>query len=50
VRSILGLLSVGAALGDTLEFIATGSQAEVALQALTELLTKEPPELNTANR
>jgi len=40
VRSILGLLSVGAALGDTLEFIATGSQAEQALAALTEFLTK----------
>lgn len=41
VRSILGFLSLGAALGDTLEFIATGSQAEQALQALAELLTRE---------
>src|ERR1035437_6721883 len=32
VRSILGLLSVGTALGDTLEFIAPGSQAEPALK------------------
>jgi phosphotransferase system HPr (HPr) family protein len=42
VRSILGLLSTGTALGDTLEFIATGSQAEQALTALTELLTRQP--------
>jgi phosphocarrier protein len=42
VRSILGLLSVGTALGDTLEFIATGSQAGQALKALAELLTREP--------
>ncbi|HUJ09986.1 MAG TPA: HPr family phosphocarrier protein [Verrucomicrobiae bacterium] len=40
VRSILGLLSLGTALGDKLEFIATGSQAEQALQALKELLTE----------
>jgi len=46
VRSVLGLLSVGTALGDTLEFIATGSQAEQALQALAELLTKQPPSSN----
>lgn len=44
VRSILGLLSVGTALGDTLEFIATGSQSAPALKALVDLLTKEPPE------
>jgi phosphocarrier protein len=50
VRSVLGLLSVGAALGDSLEFIATGSQTEPALKALAELLTKEPPEANAANR
>ncbi len=41
VRSILGVLSIGAALGDTLEFIATGSQAADALKALTDLLTHE---------
>jgi len=40
VRSILGLLSVGVTLGDTLEFIATGQQAAEALAALTELLGK----------
>jgi phosphocarrier protein HPr len=38
VRSILGLLSVGVALGDTLEFIATGAQAREALAALAEFL------------
>jgi len=43
VRSILGFLSLGTALGDTLEFIATGSQTEQALQALAELLTREAP-------
>jgi phosphocarrier protein len=42
VRSILGLLSVGTILGDTLEFIATGSQAKQALKMLAELLTKQP--------
>ena len=42
VRSILGLLSVGTALGDTVEFIAAGSQAEQALTGLAELLTREP--------
>jgi phosphotransferase system HPr (HPr) family protein len=44
VRSILGLLSVGTSLGDTLEFIATGSQAEEALKALAELLTRPAAE------
>jgi phosphocarrier protein HPr len=43
VRSILGLLSLGATLGDKLEFIATGAQAEQALEALTALLTKDTP-------
>jgi phosphocarrier protein HPr len=41
VRSILGVLSIGATLGDTLEFIATGSQAADALKALAELLADE---------
>lgn len=41
VRSILGFLSMGTVLGDTLEFIATGSQAEPALKALEDLLTKQ---------
>jgi phosphocarrier protein len=50
VRSVLGLLSVGAALGDTLEFIATGSQATLALSALADLLAKEPPEVSAVNQ
>ena len=40
VRSILGVLSLGVALGDTLEFIATGSQASQALEALEKLIKK----------
>jgi phosphotransferase system HPr (HPr) family protein len=40
VRSVLGLLSVGAKHGETLEFIATGAQAAEALAALAELLSK----------
>ena len=38
VRSILGFLSLGAALGDRLEFIATGLQATQALEALEKLV------------
>jgi phosphocarrier protein HPr len=38
VRSILGFLSLEIALGDTLEFIATGSQSSEALKALEELM------------
>ena len=41
VRSILGVLSIGAALGDTLEFIATGSQSADALKALADLLAND---------
>jgi phosphocarrier protein HPr len=41
VRSVLGVLSIGAAAGDTLEFIATGSQSADALKALSELLANE---------
>lgn len=41
VRSILGFLSLGAALGDSLEFIATGSQADEALKALAKLMETE---------
>jgi phosphocarrier protein HPr len=48
VRSVLGFLSLGAALGDTLEFIATGSQAEQALKALAELLAKETPAIDAS--
>jgi phosphocarrier protein HPr len=43
VRSILGLLSIGAALGDKLEFIATGAQAEQALAALAKFMKGEQP-------
>ncbi len=43
VLSILGLLSVGVTLGDSLEFIATGKQAKEALTALTEFLSTEAP-------
>jgi phosphotransferase system HPr (HPr) family protein len=49
VRSVLGLLSVGAAIGDSLEFIATGSQAEPALKALDQFLTEESAEAPAAN-
>jgi phosphocarrier protein len=45
VRSVIGLLSLGAARGDTLEFIATGTEAAAALAALAELLNK--PHANT---
>ena len=38
VRSILGFLSVGVAIGDTLEFIATGTRAGEALKALEKLM------------
>lgn len=41
VRSILGFLSIGAKQGDTLEFIATGAQADEALAALEALLRKD---------
>jgi phosphocarrier protein HPr len=38
VRSILGFLSMGAVLGDALEFIATGAQAEQALETLAQFM------------
>ena len=41
VRSVLGVLSIGAAVGDTLEFIATGTQATEALKTLADLLADE---------
>ena len=43
VRSILGFLSLGAALGDALEFIATGAQANEALQALAKFMKGDQP-------
>jgi len=39
VKSVLSFLSTGIALGDTVEFIATGPHATEALVALAELLT-----------
>jgi phosphocarrier protein HPr len=50
VRSVLGFLSIGAAPGDTLEFIATGSQAADALKALAELLADEEKANNGSTR
>jgi phosphotransferase system HPr (HPr) family protein len=41
VRSILGFLSLGSVLGDKLEFIATGAQAEQALDALAKFMKGE---------
>jgi phosphotransferase system HPr (HPr) family protein len=38
VKSIVGVLSLGIELGETLEFIATGAQAEEALGALRALV------------
>jgi phosphotransferase system HPr (HPr) family protein len=38
VRSILGFLSLGIQLGETVEFIVTGSQSKEALAALEKLL------------
>ena len=47
VKSVVGLLSLGVALGETLEFIATGAQAEPALEALREMV-EAPGESGTA--
>ena len=41
VRSILGFLSIGATLGDKLEFIATGAQAGPALEALAKFMKSD---------
>ena len=46
VKSVLGLLSMGVALGDRVEFIAAGVHAREALLALAQLLTsttESPP-------
>jgi phosphotransferase system HPr (HPr) family protein len=40
VRSVIGMLALGASQGDELEFIATGAEAEEALAALAELLSQ----------
>jgi phosphotransferase system HPr (HPr) family protein len=42
VKSVIALLSMGVELGDTLEFIAIGAQAEPALAALRELVERAP--------
>lgn len=39
VKSVIGFLSMGIALGDTLDFIATGAQATHAMEAIGRLLT-----------
>jgi phosphotransferase system HPr-like phosphotransfer protein len=44
VKSVIGMLSLGILLGDRLEFIATGGDADRALAALQELIETEPPE------
>ena len=44
VKSIIGFLSMGLELGDQLEFIATGTQAAHALDAIERLLTGPRPE------
>lgn len=42
VKSVINLLSMGIALGDALEFLATGAAAEHALPALRELIESTP--------
>lgn len=42
VKSVIGMLSLGIALGDTLEFIAIGSQADQALAAVCDLMAERP--------
>jgi len=44
VKSVINLLSMGIALGDPLEFLAMGAQAEPALLAMRELLEASPAE------
>jgi phosphotransferase system HPr (HPr) family protein len=41
VKSVLAVLSLGTLMGDTLEFIATGREADAALDALRELIERE---------
>jgi len=38
VKSVIGFLSLGLAVGDTVEFLATGTQAQEALAELTKLM------------
>ena len=42
VKSILGMLSLGIILGDELEFIAVGAQAEQALDAIAKVIRRNP--------
>lgn len=41
VKSIMGMLSLGIVIGDTLEFIATGREAAKALEAVKKMLLQE---------
>jgi len=41
VKSVVGLLSLGVQLGDTLEFIATGAESEKALEAVRRVVAEE---------
>jgi phosphotransferase system HPr-like phosphotransfer protein len=40
VKSVIGYLSLGIIRGDTLEFIATGTHAAQALEALSRLMAE----------
>ncbi len=42
VKSVIGMLSLGIALDDVLEFIAAGAQANMALMALRGLIDPAP--------
>lgn len=41
VKSVIAVLSIGTEMGDTLEFIAMGKDADAALTALRELIERE---------
>ncbi len=43
VKSVMGMLSLGIVVGDTLEFIATGREAARALDAVQNILKEEAP-------
>ncbi len=40
-RSIMGLLTLGAAMGSSIELKATGAQARAAIDALSELVARK---------
>lgn len=42
VKSVIGMLSLGIALGDALEFIAIGAQSDPALAAIRDLMEGRP--------